>query len=54
MKYKIVVKHYLDTARHIGRPSDAANRLGLKRTTFIPRMKKLRIDPNAVSEMSCI
>jgi|SRR5216684_825935 len=29
----------------VGGPSDAANRLGIKRTTFIPRMKKLRIEP---------
>ena len=28
----------------------AASRLGLKRTTFITRMKKLGIDPNRVSE----
>jgi hypothetical protein len=29
----------------VGGRSDAANRLGIKRTTFIPRMKKLRIEP---------
>ena len=34
----------------VGGPNGAANRLGLKRTTFITRMKKLGIDPNAVSE----
>ena len=34
----------------VGGPSGAASRLGLKRTTFITRMKKLGIDPNTVSE----
>jgi len=34
----------------VGGPSGAAFRLGLKRTTFITRMKKLGIDPNRVSE----
>jgi transcriptional regulator with GAF, ATPase, and Fis domain len=34
----------------VGGPSGAAFRLGLKRTTFITRMKKLGIDPNTVSE----
>jgi hypothetical protein len=36
----------------VGGPDGAASRLGLKRTTFITRMKKLGIDPNAVSEAS--
>lgn len=34
----------------IGGPNGAASRLGLKRTTFITRMKKLGIDPRRVSE----
>jgi formate hydrogenlyase transcriptional activator len=34
----------------IGGPEGAAARLGLKRTTFITRMKKLGIDPNRVSQ----
>jgi formate hydrogenlyase transcriptional activator len=34
----------------VGGPGGAAARLGLKRTTFITRMKKLGIDPNQVSE----
>jgi len=34
----------------VGGPDGAASRLGLKRTTFITRMKKLGIDANVVSE----
>src|ERR1700739_617146 len=34
----------------VGGPGGAAARLGLKRTTFITRMKKLGIRPNQVSE----
>jgi formate hydrogenlyase transcriptional activator len=34
----------------VGGPDGAASRLGLKRTTFITRMKALGIDPNAVSD----
>jgi transcriptional regulator with GAF, ATPase, and Fis domain len=34
----------------VGGPDGAASRLGLKRTTFITRMKKLGIDPAAMSE----
>ncbi len=34
----------------VGGANGAASRLGLKRTTFITRMKKLGIDPNRVSE----
>jgi formate hydrogenlyase transcriptional activator len=34
----------------VGGREGAAARLGLKRTTFITRMKKLGIDPNQVSE----
>jgi len=33
----------------VGGPSGAASRLGLKRTTFITRMKKLGVNPNVVS-----
>jgi formate hydrogenlyase transcriptional activator len=35
----------------IGGPSGAAARLGLKRTTFITRMKKLGISPTPVSQL---
>ena len=35
----------------IGGPSGAAARLGLKRTTFITRMKKLGISPSPVSQL---
>jgi DNA-binding NtrC family response regulator len=35
---------------HVGGPDGAATRLGLKRTTFITRMKKLGINPNTVPE----
>ncbi len=34
----------------VGGPNGAASRLGLKRTTFITRMKKLGVNPNTVSE----
>jgi formate hydrogenlyase transcriptional activator len=33
----------------VGGPDGAASRLGLKRTTFITRMKKLGIEPNTLS-----
>ena len=36
----------------VGGPDGAASRLGLKRTTFITRMKKLGIDATVVSEAS--
>jgi formate hydrogenlyase transcriptional activator len=42
----------LDESRgRIGGPSGAAARLGLKRTTFITRMRKLGIHPNPVSQL---
>ena len=39
-----------DAGGLVGGPNGAAQRLGLKRTTFITRMKKLGIDPNKLSE----
>jgi transcriptional regulator with GAF, ATPase, and Fis domain len=36
----------------VGGRDGAASRLGLKRTTFITRMKKLGINPNAVSQVA--
>jgi formate hydrogenlyase transcriptional activator len=41
-----------ETGGRVGGPNGAAARLGLKRTTFITRMKKLGIDPNTMSERS--
>src|SRR2546423_2552393 len=40
-----------DAGGRIGGPSGAAARLGLKRTTFITRMKKLGISPSPVSQL---
>ena len=40
-----------DAGGRIGGPSGAAARLGLKRTTFITRMKKLGISPTPVSQL---
>jgi DNA-binding NtrC family response regulator len=39
-----------ETSGRVGGRDGAAARLGLKRTTFITRMKKLGVDPNQVSE----
>jgi transcriptional regulator with GAF, ATPase, and Fis domain len=38
-----------EASGRVGGPDGAASRLGLKRTTLITRMKKLGIDPDAVS-----
>jgi formate hydrogenlyase transcriptional activator len=38
-----------ETGGRVGGPRGAAARLGVKRTTFITRMKKLGIDPNIMS-----
>src|SRR5260370_3392176 len=45
-----IIRALKEAGRRVVGPNGAANRLGLKRTTFITRMKKLGIDPNAVSE----
>jgi formate hydrogenlyase transcriptional activator len=45
-----IIRALKETDGRIGGPNGAANRLGLKRTTFITRMKKLGIDANTVSE----
>ena len=43
-----IIRALKETNGRIGGPSGAANRLGLKRTTFITRMNKLGIVPNSV------
>jgi len=45
-----IIRALKETDGRIGGPNGAANRLGLKRTTFITRMKKLGIDARTVSE----
>ncbi len=45
-----IIQALKDADGRVGGPTGAASRLGLKRTTFITRMKKLGIDPNGVSE----
>jgi len=45
-----IIRALKETDGRIGGPNGAANRLGLKRTTFITRMKKLGIDASTVSE----
>jgi len=45
-----IIQALKDAGGRVGGPNGAATRLGLKRTTFITRMKKLGIDPNQVSE----
>ena len=47
-----IIRVLRDANGRVGGPDGAASRLGLKRTTFITRMKKLGIAPNAVSEAS--
>src|SRR3984957_1600316 len=44
-----IIRALKETVGRVGWPEGAASRLGLKRTTFITRMKKLGINPNAVS-----
>jgi formate hydrogenlyase transcriptional activator len=46
-----IIRALEESGGRIGGPSGAAARLGLKRTTFITRMKKLGIHPNPVSEL---
>ena len=43
-----IIQALKETDGRVGGPGGAASRLGLKRTTFITRMKALGIDPNAV------
>jgi len=45
-----IIQALKDADGRVGGPTGAASRLGLKRTTFITRMKKLGIDANGVSE----
>jgi len=45
-----IVQALREAGGRVGGRDGAAARLGLKRTTFITRMKKLGIDPNQVSE----
>jgi transcriptional regulator with GAF, ATPase, and Fis domain len=42
-----IIRALQEAEGRVGGPEGAAVRLGLKRTTFITRMKKLGIDPNA-------
>jgi formate hydrogenlyase transcriptional activator len=43
-----IVAALRETKGRVGGPNGAANRLGLKRTTLITRMKKLGIDPRGI------
>jgi transcriptional regulator with GAF, ATPase, and Fis domain len=43
-----IVRSLKEADGRVGGPDGAASRLGLKRTTFITRMKKLGIDPRAM------
>jgi transcriptional regulator with GAF, ATPase, and Fis domain len=45
-----IIRALKETDGRVGGPDGAASRLGLKRTTFITRMKKLGIDSTAPSE----
>lgn len=45
-----IIRALKEADGRVGGSGGAAARLGLKRTTFITRMKKLGIDPNQVSE----
>jgi formate hydrogenlyase transcriptional activator len=46
-----IIRALKETGGRIGGPSGAAASLGLKRTTFITRMRKLGIHPNPVSQL---
>jgi formate hydrogenlyase transcriptional activator len=46
-----IIRALEEAGGRIGGPSGAAARLGLKRTTFITRMKKLNINANPVSQL---
>jgi hypothetical protein len=45
-----IIQALRETGGLVGGPNGAASRLGLKRTTFITRMKKLGILPDATSK----
>lgn len=45
-----IIRALRESEGRVGGPDGAASRLGLKRTTFITRMKKLGIDFNSVSD----
>ena len=47
-----IIRALRETSGRVGGADGAAARLGLKRTTFITRMKKLGIDANAASNVS--
>jgi hypothetical protein len=46
-----IIRALEEAGGRIGGPSGAAARLGLKRTTFITRMKKLDINPDQLSQL---
>jgi transcriptional regulator with GAF, ATPase, and Fis domain len=46
-----IIRALEEAGGRIGGPSGAAARLGLKRTTFITRMRKLGINPSLVSHL---
>ena len=46
-----IIRALEEAGGRIGGPSGAAARLGLKRTTFITRMKKLKINANPLSQL---
>jgi formate hydrogenlyase transcriptional activator len=46
-----IIRALEEAGGRIGGPSGAAARLGLKRTTFITRMRKLDINPNQLSQL---
>jgi hypothetical protein len=46
-----IIRALKETGGRIGGPVGAAARLGLKRTTFITRMRKLGIHPHPVSQL---
>jgi formate hydrogenlyase transcriptional activator len=46
-----IIRALKETHGRVGGPNGAAALLGLKRTTFITRMKKLGIDPNRLPEV---
>jgi formate hydrogenlyase transcriptional activator len=49
-----IIQALKDSHGQIGGPDGAASRLGLKRTTFITRMKKLGIVPSEASDSGAV
>ncbi len=45
-----LIRTLKESGGRVGGPNGAATRLGLKRTTFITRMKKVDVHPNALSD----